>query len=73
MSATNSQRGKMTPEEWVVARRAQIDKKKNKVLRKAAYWLTDYANCFRTSTEPGARKFAEKLRKISKECRSHGR
>jgi hypothetical protein len=44
------------------------DRRRSKLLRKAAYWLRDYARCFRTSEEAGAREFYEKLQKIASDC-----
>lgn len=41
----------------------------SKVLRRAAYWLGDYARAF-NGDEPGVRLFRAKLLKLSKECRT---
>jgi hypothetical protein len=49
--------------------RKLMDRKTIKVLRQAAYWLTDYANCFRNAPEPGAAKFRDQLRAIAAKCR----
>lgn len=49
-----------------IDRRAQL-------LRKAAYWLADYASAFRTADEPGARQFRDKLRKLAAQCRKAAR
>ena len=43
--------------------------KEAKMLRKAAYWLTDYANCFRNQDSPGVEQFRNKLRKLAADCR----
>ena len=47
--------------------------KRAKLLRKAAYWLTDYANCFRHAPEPGAVEFRKKIRAIAAKCREASR
>lgn len=44
--------------------------KKAKLLRKAAYWLTDYASCFNgQDAAPGVLKFRNKIRKLAADCR----
>ena len=47
--------------------------KKSRLLRKAAYWLEDYARAFRNVTEPGCEKFHKKLRKLAADCRKESR
>lgn len=42
--------------------------KRGKLLRKAAYWLRDYASAF-NGDEPGVRLFRAKLLKLAAECR----
>jgi hypothetical protein len=49
------------------------DEKRAKLLLKAAYWLRDYADCFRKEEAPGARQFRAKLLKIASQCRAAGR
>lgn len=56
----------------IVADPKRLSKEK-RLLRKAAYWLNDYANCFRGEQAPGVARFRDKLRKIAAECRKTGR
>lgn len=50
-----------------------LDTKEKRLLRKAAYWLRDYADAFRSAPESGAVAFRKKLLKLATECRKHGR
>lgn len=50
------------------------DEKQKKLLRKAAYWLRDYASAFNGPGESGGvLRFRDKLLKLAKECAKHGR
>lgn len=42
--------------------------KQAKMLRKAAYWLRDYASCFNRDDAPGVVQFKNKLRKLAADC-----
>lgn len=46
--------------------------KERKLLRKAAYWLADYARAFR-GDEPGVKRFHDQIMKLAKQCRTAGR
>ena len=45
----------------------------SKLLRKAAYWLNDYAGAFRNIKDPNVKAFREKLLKLAKKCRDAAR